>query len=106
MNKQSTLEECLCEQGRLLSTFDITAIASTTPLKLSQPFHSFLKSSELLKKLKYGSFNKSIIDPPSSGDEEENIGPSIMDVIRQIFDESALVTVLCSCKNRSKQSNP
>jgi len=98
MNKQSTLEESLCEQRELLSSFDITAIESTTPTRLSQPFHSFLKSSELLKKLKYGSFNRGVIDPPSSGDEEEDksTGPSIMDVIKQIFDESAFVKVFCS----------
>eukprot|EP00826_Nyctotherus_ovalis_P038848 TRINITY_DN3671_c0_g4_i1.p3 TRINITY_DN3671_c0_g4~~TRINITY_DN3671_c0_g4_i1.p3 ORF type:complete len:103 (+),score=28.75 TRINITY_DN3671_c0_g4_i1:96-404(+) len=102
MNKQSTstLEESLREQRRLLSSFDITAVASTAPANLSQPFHSFLKSSLLLKKLKFGSFNKAIIDPASSGDEDEEKvpSPSIMDVAQQIFDESAFVKVLSACR--------
>lgn len=98
MNKLSTsaLEETLREQRRLLSSFDITAIASTAPANLSQPFHSFLKSSLLLKKLKFGSFNKAIIDPGSSGDEDDEKAPSpsIADVAQQILDESAFVRVL------------
>lgn len=98
MNKQFAvaLEESLREQRKLFSSFDITAIASTAPAKVSQPFHSLLKSSDLLKELKFGSFNKIIIDPASSGDEDEeaNAGPTITDVVKQIFDESEFIKVI------------
>lgn len=93
--KYQTLDEMLVEQRGFIDFEKINTLSTTSPKAISQSFHSLLKNSKFLQSIKYGPFNRQIIEAPSSGDESDGkpSGPSVKDVTKYMFVESSFSKV-------------